>query len=153
MSVIGTLVGKFVNAVVSSHTASAAEQGKAIGDQIKSQLSNAAQSLKQHMSSAGSEVSKTADTASNSLLDHLGGLKGTVENSLAALARKTGKTDLNWKSSIVDLMKLLGMDASLDVRKKLAQELGYKGDHANSADMNRWLYTQLIERVKSSLKL
>ena len=54
--------------------------------------------------------------------------------------REKGKPDLNYSTSIVDLMKLLGIDSSLDNRKELATELGYTGDKDGSAEMNIWLH-------------
>ena len=60
-----------------------------------------------------------------------------VEANLAEMAQ--GK-DLNWRTSIVDLMKLLGIDSSLANRKELAQELGYTGALDGSAEMNIWLH-------------
>src|SRR4029078_11670686 len=50
-----------------------------------------------------------------------------VEQVLTNIAKEKGNPDLNYRSSIVDLMKLLGMDSSLENRKALATELGYKG--------------------------
>ncbi|MGE3914765.1 MAG: DUF3597 domain-containing protein, partial [Hyphomicrobiaceae bacterium] len=52
--------------------------------------------------------------------------------------------DLDWRVSIVDLMKLLGMDSSLKARKQLAQELKYTGDTSDSAKMNVWLHKQVM---------
>jgi Domain of unknown function (DUF3597) len=52
-----------------------------------------------------------------------------------------------WKHSIVDLMKLLKLDSSLNARKQLAQELGYKGALDGSADMNIWLHQQVMTKV------
>jgi hypothetical protein len=54
---------------------------------------------------------------------------------------------LNWKQSIVDLMKLLGLDSSLDNRKALAKELGYSGDMNDSASMNIWLHKQVMNKL------
>jgi Domain of unknown function (DUF3597) len=53
----------------------------------------------------------------------------------------------NWKGSIVDLMKLLNLDSSLSARKQLAQELGYKGKLTGSAEMNVWLYNQVMQKL------
>lgn len=53
---------------------------------------------------------------------------------------------LDWRHSIVDLMKLLGMDSSLAARKELAQELHYTGDTADSATMNMWLHKQVMTK-------
>jgi Domain of unknown function (DUF3597) len=54
---------------------------------------------------------------------------------------------LNWQTSIVDLMKLVGLDPSLANRKQLAQELGYKGDTADSATMNIWLHKAVMDKL------
>lgn len=54
---------------------------------------------------------------------------------------------LNWRTSIVDLMKLLGMDASLAERKELAQELGYTGELNGSAEMNMWLHKAVMKKL------
>jgi len=57
---------------------------------------------------------------------------------------------LNWRTSIVDLMKLTGMDSSLAERKELADELGYTGDKSDTASMNIWLHKQVIQRIKDN---
>jgi len=57
---------------------------------------------------------------------------------------------LNWRTSIVDLMKLTGMDSTLAERKELAGELGYTGDMSDSASMNIWLHKQVIQRIKDN---
>lgn len=63
----------------------------------------------------------------------------------AAVATKGQK--LNWRSSIVDLMKTLDLDSSLKARKELARELGYTGDSNDSAAMNVWLRKALILKL------
>jgi 3-oxoacyl-ACP reductase-like protein len=55
--------------------------------------------------------------------------------------------DLNWKQSIVDLMKALKLDSSLAARKQLAQELGYTGALDGSAEMNVWLHKQVMAKL------
>jgi 3-oxoacyl-ACP reductase-like protein len=55
--------------------------------------------------------------------------------------------DLNWKQSIVDLMKALKLDSSLSARKQLAQELGYTGALDGSAEMNVWLHKQVMAKL------
>jgi hypothetical protein len=57
---------------------------------------------------------------------------------------------LNWRTSIVDLMKLTGMDSSLAERKELAGELGYTGDTSDSATMNIWLHTQVMQKIRDN---
>ena len=66
-----------------------------------------------------------------------------VEAVLQQLATQQSQK-LNWRTSIVDLMKLLGLDASLEHRKELAKELGYSGDMNDSAAMNIWLHKQVM---------
>ncbi len=54
---------------------------------------------------------------------------------------------LNWRTSIVDLMKLIGLDSSLANRQQLADELGYTGDKNGSAEMNMWLHKQVMIKL------
>ena len=54
---------------------------------------------------------------------------------------------LNWRTSIVDLMKLINLDSSLAARKELAQELHYSGDVNDSASMNIWLHKQVMTKL------
>jgi hypothetical protein len=57
---------------------------------------------------------------------------------------------LNWRTSIVDLMKLVGMESSLAERKALAAELAYTGDTSDSAAMNIWLHKQVIRKLSEN---
>jgi hypothetical protein len=57
---------------------------------------------------------------------------------------------LNWRSSIVDLLKLLNLDSSLQARKDLAAELEYKGDTSDSASMNIWLHRQVMNKLAAN---
>ncbi|HKM68509.1 MAG TPA: DUF3597 domain-containing protein [Stellaceae bacterium] len=54
---------------------------------------------------------------------------------------------LDWRRSIVDLMKLINLDSSLAARKELAQELNYTGDMNDSASMNIWLHKQVMTKL------
>jgi Domain of unknown function (DUF3597) len=65
---------------------------------------------------------------------------------LDGLAAKSSE-QLDWKRSIVDLMKLVGMDSSLGARKELAKDLGYSGDMNDSASMNIWLHSAVIKKI------
>jgi len=69
-----------------------------------------------------------------------------VSAVLNDLASKNSQK-LNWKTSIVDLLKLLDLDSSLTARKTLAQELGYTGDTNDSASMNIWLHKQVMNKL------
>jgi len=57
------------------------------------------------------------------------------------------KEKLDWRKSIVDLMKLLKLDSSLTARKELAKELHYSGDMNDSASMNIWLHKQVMQKL------
>ena len=72
-----------------------------------------------------------------------------VEKILTDKAAQSGQT-LNWQTSIVDLMKLLGMDSSLGARKTLAGELHYSGDTNDSATMNVWLIKQVMSQLAAN---
>ncbi|MBC7597440.1 MAG: DUF3597 domain-containing protein [Polaromonas sp.] len=72
-----------------------------------------------------------------------------VEALLDGLAQKNTQK-LNWKTSIVDLMKLLDLDSSLSERKELAKELGYTQDTSDSAAMNIWLHRQVMNKLAAN---
>ena len=73
-----------------------------------------------------------------------------VEQVLNDISAQKGNPDLNWKSSIVDLMKLLGMDSSLSNREALATELGYTGAKDGSAEMNIWLHKEVMRQLAAN---
>jgi len=72
-----------------------------------------------------------------------------VATTLDALAQKNSEK-LDWKHSIVDLMKLVGMDSSLSARKELAQDLHYTGDTSDSAAMNIWLHAEVMKQLAAN---
>jgi hypothetical protein len=57
---------------------------------------------------------------------------------------------LEWRTSIVDLMKALNIDSSFAARKELAKELGYTGDSNDSASMNIWLHKQVMTKLAAN---
>jgi Domain of unknown function (DUF3597) len=65
-----------------------------------------------------------------------------------AVAKKGEK--LQWRTSIVDLMKALDLDSSLSARKELAAELKYSGDTNDSASMNIWLHQQMMKNLAAN---
>jgi len=69
-----------------------------------------------------------------------------VEAVLTKMQASHGE-QLNWRTSIVDLMKLLGLDSSLSARKELAAELHYTGNTEDSAAMNIWLHKQVMQKL------
>jgi len=83
----------------------------------------------------------TAPAAATAVVD--------VEAILEGLAAKNPQK-LNWRTSIVDLMKLLGLDSSLAARKELAKELNYTGNTNDSASMNIWLHKQVMVKLAAN---
>ena len=69
-----------------------------------------------------------------------------VLNGLAA----THAERLDWQHSIVDLLKLVGLDSSLAARKELAAELSYAEDTSDSAKMNIWLHRQVMTKTAAN---
>ena len=65
---------------------------------------------------------------------------------LDRMAREN-KQKLDWRHSIVDLMKLVGMDSSLDARRELAADLKYSGDTGDTATMNMWLHKEVMRKL------
>lgn len=72
-----------------------------------------------------------------------------VASILDAAVKKNGQK-LDWKHSIVDLLKALDLDSSLSARKELAGELGYTGDTSDSATMNIWLHKAVIKKLSEN---
>lgn len=70
-----------------------------------------------------------------------------VEAILSAMPQAA---TLNWRTSIVDLLKLLNLDSSPQARKELAQELDYKGDPGDTATMNPWLHRQVMNKLAAN---
>ena len=89
-------------------------------------------------SQGSSAASPSASTAPAAGVD--------VAPILDAAVKKSGQK-LDWKHSIVDLMKALGMDATLEERKELAAELDYKGDLHDSAAMNTFLHKAFLQKL------
>ncbi len=91
--------------------------------------------------SAASSSSATSPAAAGAPVD--------VAAILDGMEEKAGQ-DLDWRKSIVDLMKILGLDSSLTARKTLAGELHYDGDTDDSASMNIWLHKQVMQKFKDN---
>ena len=70
---------------------------------------------------------------------------GILDKAVAAKGEK-----LEWRTSIVDLMKALDIDSSFTARKELAKELGYTGDSNDSASMNIWLHKQVMTKLAAN---
>lgn len=72
-------------------------------------------------------------------------VSAVLEKAVAAKGQK-----LHWRTSIVDMMKALDLDSSLEARKKLAKELNYTGDTNDSAKMNIWLHKALMKKLSEN---
>jgi 3-oxoacyl-ACP reductase-like protein len=99
--------------------------------------------------SAGSPAAKAAPPAGASAPAGQPISRSELE---ALIARTVAAQDekLDWRQSIVDLMKALKLDSSLGARKQLAQELGYTGSLDGSAEMNIWLHRQVMAKLAES---
>lgn len=125
-----SIFGKIMGAIFGSHPASAAPAGSA----PSSAPAGATPSGSAPSSAPGAAPAATVDVAA--IVDK------------AAAAHKGEK--LEWRTSIVDLMKALDVDSSLAARKDLAKELGYTGDMNDSASMNVWLHKQVMSKLAAN---
>jgi hypothetical protein len=100
----------------------------------------------------GSTVPPSATTAAAGAPAASGAAAMSQVDVEAVLTQRAAqnKQKLDWRHSIVDLMKLLDLDSSLPARKELAKELGYTGDTADSAAMNIWLHKQVMSKLAAS---
>jgi len=89
-------------------------------------------------SPAAPQTTSSTQTAAISEVD--------VASKLEALASQHGE-QLNWRTSIVDLLKLLNIDSSLAARKELTAELHYTGSTDGSAEMNIWLHSAVMKKL------
>ncbi len=121
-----SIFGKIMSAIFGGSTATAAP---APGGSIES------------AGGGGTATATATATAPMSQVD--------VEAVLTKLASEN-REKLDWRKSIVDLMKLLKLDSSLGARKELAKELGYTGDTNDSAKMNIWLHKQVMQKLAAN---
>lgn len=98
---------------------------------------------------AAGGAAPSADAAAPSAAPVASGEKVDVAKVLDAAVKEKGQK-LNWKTSIVDLMKALDIDSSLSARQSLAKELKYTGDMEDSAKMNIWLHKQVIQKLEEN---
>jgi Domain of unknown function (DUF3597) len=113
------------------------------GQRAGSQASQASGAPTGSQSGAGSP---SAPASSSNVVPGTAQSTVDVEAVLNKLAAQN-KQKLNWRTSIVDLMKLIDLDSSLAARKQLAQELHYTGDMNDSAKMNIWLHKQVMVKL------
>ncbi|SCB81420.1 DUF3597 domain-containing protein [Gilliamella intestini] len=106
-------------------------------DAVKDKVENITASVKNTVSSGSEKVQDKVEQSASAI---------DVTSILENLAKKHPET-LNWKTSIVDLLKLLGIDSSLDARKNLAKELNYPGNTDDTAAMNTWLIKEVMKKI------
>ena len=147
MSLFGTILSKIFPshhpAVANANAATPGAQGAGTSGSANAQSSGGGSGSATSASTtsgaqAGAQTGGQAGGASAPQVD--------VEQVLTDMASRNGQK-LNWRQSIVDLMKLLDMDSSLTARKELAHELGYTGDTNDSASMNIWLHKQVMRKL------
>ena len=100
-------------------------------------------------SAAANPTQTASGTGSPSTVpaQNTGGISNVDVEAILTQRAAQKKEKLNWRQSIVDLMKLLDLDSSLTARKELAQELHYTGDMNDSASMNIWLHKQVMRKL------
>jgi hypothetical protein len=131
-----SIFGKIMGAIFGSHaSATSASGGAAAGGSASASGASTASS------SAGPSAASTASAAPAQTVD----VAAIVDKAAAATGEK-----LEWRTSIVDLMKALNIDSSLTARKELAKELGYTGDTNDSASMNIWLHKQVMAKLAAN---
>lgn len=135
MSIFGKIMGAILGSQANAATASGAAP---TGSAPASGGSSASMSPAASASSASSSPASAAPPQSV---------------DVAAIVDKAAKAKgekLEWRTSIVDLMKALDIDSSLSARKELAHELGYTGDTNDFATMNIWLHKQVMAKLAAN---
>jgi len=126
-----SIFGKIMGAIFGSHASATPASGGA-----------------PQAGSAPASSAAPAGTASSAPAAPMGSVDVADIVDKAAAAKKGEK--LEWRTSIVDLMKALDIDSSLSARKELAHELGYTGDTNDSATMNIWLHKQVMVKLAAN---
>jgi hypothetical protein len=116
-----------------------------IFDKIKSALFGTKAEATSAGATTGSAASGSGGGGSASAVAQAIDIAPILDSAVAAKKEK-----LQWRASIVDLMKALDLDSGLSARKELAKELGYTGDTNDSATMNIWLHKQVMTKVAAN---
>ena len=141
MSLFGSIISKIFGGGAASAQASAphaSETPSVSSAAIGAGGAGSGSSSASAPSMAGAPSPNSAPTDSAASVD--------VGQVLSDMAAKKDE-NLNYKQSIVDLLKLLDLDSSLTARKQLADELHYTGDKEDSATMNVWLHKQVVQKL------
>lgn len=135
MSILGKIFGKIFPSARAETPAAPASAGGSLSPEEAAAATAASEAASRAAGAAGAASATMAGVDVEALLD--------------GMASKNPQK-LNWKTSIVDLMKLLDLDSGLGERKALAQELGYTGDMNDSAAMNIWLHKQVMNKLAAN---
>ena len=142
MSIFGSIMSKIFGGSASAQAAaphaSETPNVSAASTGVSGAGSSSSSASAPSMAGAPSPVAVGSSSTSQTGVD--------VGQVLSDMAAKKGE-NLNYKHSIVDLMKLLDLDSSLTARKQLADELHYTGDKDDSATMNVWLHKQVVQKL------
>ncbi|MES2688460.1 MAG: DUF3597 domain-containing protein [Pseudomonadota bacterium] len=135
MSILGKIFSKIFPSAHAGTPASSSGAGGSLSPEQAAAATAASEAASRAAGAAGAASATMAEVDVKALLDDM--------------ASKNSQK-LNWKTSIVDLMKLLDLDSSLGERKELATELGYTGDMNDSAAMNIWLHKQVMNKLAAN---
>ena len=133
-----SVLGKIMSSVFGSHIDATAGAGGTGAPGVPADTSAAASA---DSTSAASTPASAAPVAPPQSVD----VAAILDKAVAAHHEK-----MEWRTSIVDMMKALDIDASLAARKQLAKELGYTGDSNDSASMNVWLHKQVMAKLAAN---
>ncbi|HUN98361.1 MAG TPA: DUF3597 domain-containing protein [Bradyrhizobium sp.] len=136
-----SIFGKIMGAILGSH-ASAAPAGGGAAPGGSAPASGGASSGGGSPASMGPAAGSSSTSAAP--------LQSVDVAAVVDKAAKAKGEKLEWRTSIVDLMKALDIDSSLSARKELAHELGYTGDTNDSATMNMWLHRQVMAKLAAN---
>jgi len=128
-----SIFGKIMGAIFGSSASAAPAGGTAASTAPAGGSGSASSSPAAVPAGAGAAPAQSVDVAP------------ILDKAVAAKGEK-----LEWRTSIVDLMKALDIDSSLSARKELAKELGYTGDTNDSASMNIWLHKQVMTKLAAN---
>ena len=135
-----SVLGKIVSTIFSHANAAPAAAPAAVPTGSAAPQSSSAKPASGSSAAASSPVAKSSGSTGSP----------TAPVDVAAILTKlaaSNKEKLDWQKSIVDLMKLLKLDSSLNARKELADELHYNGDKTDTASMNIWLHKQVMVKL------
>jgi hypothetical protein len=135
MSILGKIFGKIFPSVRADTPATPSSAGGSLSPDEAAAATAASEAASRAAGAAGAASATMSEVDVKAVLDDM--------------ASKNSQK-LNWKTSIVDLMKLLDLDSSLDERKALAKELAYTGDMNDSAAMNIWLHKQVMNKLAAN---